>query len=249
MATFSEDVRPARRPTLSPINSLMQPPPTLLHAADPRVPLTPLVVVHGTGGDAAETLAALRPHAERETAAPLVLLAPAFETPYQFLLPDADELLIARLDVLAAEVGRPVRRRALLYGMSGGAQFAHRFAQRHPDRVSACAALAAGAWTSPGGELFGMMSDEGWFERAEWSDPRVAAAGRMPANQGWDRVRWLIGCGTRDNASRVSSARRFHDVLVTGGAAATWVDWDGGHDGVPGDILDTVVRFFNSATA
>ena len=227
----------------------MKPPPILLHASDSQVPLTPLVVVHGTGGDAAQTLESLRPHAEREMSVPLVLVAPAFETPYQFLLPDADQQLIDRLDGLAGELGRPVRRRAMLYGMSGGAQFAHRFAQKYPNRVSACAALAAGAWTSPAGELFGMMSDEGWFERPGWSDPRLPQAGRTPARAGWDGVRWLIGCGTRDNASRVASARRFHDLLTAGGAPAEWVDWDGGHEGVPADVLIRIVRFFDNASA
>ena len=225
----------------------MQPPPVVLHADSTDRPLTPLVVVHGTGGNAAEILNSVLPHAERELLVPVVLVAPAFETPYQFLLPDADEQLISRLDGLAEEVGRPINSQVLIYGMSGGGQFAHRFAEQHPGRVLACAALAAGAWTSPAGKLFGMMSDERWFERPEWSDPRLPIAGQVPAREGWDRVRWLIGCGRRDNASRVASARRFHDLLVAGGASAAWVDWDGGHEAVPAEALDRVMRCFADA--
>jgi hypothetical protein len=58
-----------------------------------------------------------------------------------------------------------------------------------------------------------MMVEENWFERPEWSGPEVLAGRDRAAAAGWERVRWLVGCGAQDHAARQSSARVFHARL------------------------------------
>ena len=198
-------------------------------------PLT-LVAVHGTGGSGRAERDGWARHWAASAARPARLRCPDFGTPYQFLLPHADADLLRALGGLA---DTPLH----LIGFSGGGQFAHRFAQRHPGRVAACCALSAGAWTHPDGTLAGMMVEDGWFGRPGWDDPAVGAAGREPAAGDVRGVRWLIGCGRRDLASRYDSARGYHAALTAAGCRAGWVEWDGGHEGVPDDVAARVIAF------
>ena len=115
--------------------------------ADPERP--PLVCVHGIGRDAQGHLAAFTPWAEQTGTE---VLAPLFDRRryrgYQRLKSSNRTLHpVAALDAILDEaVGA---RPCLLYGFSGGAQFAHRYALVRPERVAGMALAAAGWYTFP----------------------------------------------------------------------------------------------------
>lgn len=131
---------------------------------DPQRP--PLVCVHGIGRDAEGHLAAFTDWAERTGT---MVLAPLFDRRryrgYQRLKSSNRTLHpAAALDAILEEtVGT---RRCLMYGFSGGAQFAHRYALVRPERVAGMALAAAGWYT---------------FPSAVASFPYGLAAGRLPA--------------------------------------------------------------------
>ncbi len=108
-----------------------------------------LVNIHPTDGDGRTMLLTWERYADEIG---LVLVSPTFGPGYHRLAGGEDEILLAILD----EVGKQVslERRVLLFGFSGGAQFAHRFAFRHPERVRGSIVVAAGDYDPPpaGGE-------------------------------------------------------------------------------------------------
>ena len=113
-----------------------------------------LVSVHGVSRNAEEHVELFRPYADRYGA---VLLAPLFEPDdfrdYQRLGrkgkgPRADLALIRVLNEVKARFGWDTSQ-VDLFGFSGGAQFAHRFAFAHPQRVRSIALGAAGWYTMP----------------------------------------------------------------------------------------------------
>lgn len=119
---------------------------------EPRPGAPWLVAVHGISRAPREQVLMLRRQA---AAAGLSLVAPHFDAAqfpsYQRLglkseEPRADLGLIAILDELRALGGGP---QVDLFGFSGGAQFAHRFALVHPDRVRRLGVAAAGWYTLP----------------------------------------------------------------------------------------------------
>lgn len=119
----------------------------------------PLVVsVHGISRNAAEHLTRMRVEAERFGA---VLVAPLFRRQlygkYQQL---EDRCSRARADLALIDIVTDVRSLAgvteasfFLTGFSGGAQFAHRFALYHADRVAACISCSAGWYSFPDHQL------------------------------------------------------------------------------------------------
>ncbi len=132
---------------------------------DPQRP--PLVCVHGISRDALGHLTAFIDWAEQTGTE---LLAPLFDRRryrgYQRLKSSNRTLHpAAALDAILDEtVGvRP----CLLYGFSGGAQFAHRYALVRPQRVAGMALAAAGWYT---------------FPSAAASFPYGLAPGRMPGS-------------------------------------------------------------------
>lgn len=114
---------------------------------DPARP--PLVCVHGISRHARDHLEAFVPWAEHTGTE---LIAPLYDRRryrgYQRLRSSNRRLhAAAALDAILAEtVGD---RPCLLYGFSGGAQFAHRYAMVRPGRVAALALAAAGWYTFP----------------------------------------------------------------------------------------------------
>lgn len=119
-----------------------------------RKDAVPLVVVHGISRNAAEL--ALR-FGEMAQAAGTPVIAPLFEREtfgmYQQVYDAAgampcDEALSDILDDAARRFGFNAARFDL-FGFSGGAQFAHRYAMLHPTRVRHCIAAAAGWYTMP----------------------------------------------------------------------------------------------------
>jgi pimeloyl-ACP methyl ester carboxylesterase len=112
------------------------------------------VTAHGVSRNAVEHATLFLPHAARQG---VVLVAPYFDPAahedYQRLGRKgrghrADQVL----DAIVAEVrqltgARPGRIH--LFGFSGGAQFAHRYAMAHPDRIARAVVTAAGWYTFP----------------------------------------------------------------------------------------------------
>jgi pimeloyl-ACP methyl ester carboxylesterase len=119
--------------------------------SDPAPDAEPLVAVHGILRNAEEQA---RLFARRAASLQRPVIAPLFANDafprYQRAVGSAraDLALLDLLDVLAAEMGLATRRFAL-FGFSGGAQFAHRFAWLYPHRVSRLSVAAAGWYTFP----------------------------------------------------------------------------------------------------
>ena len=185
---------------------------------------TPIVAVHGTGSTGAAMETYVAPFREMLTPDEAFWLFPTFQIPYHFLLPDADEQLISLVD--EAENRGDCAGKMVIIGHSGGAQFAHRFALAHPQRVGAAICLAAGCWTNPNGESYGMMVEENWFDRAPWNTPEISAALTRPANGDIAHIDWIVGCGDADLPARRTSARRFHGDVAS---ASPYLEWNGAH--------------------
>lgn len=128
-------------------------PPGMADASPAQLARLPvLVMVHGISRNAAEQV--LR--ASQSSLAGMAIVAPLFERRamgrYQLLGHGrvgvaADAALLALLDRLR-HIGLDTRR-VNLFGFSGGAQFAHRFALFHPHRVARLCVAAAGWYTMP----------------------------------------------------------------------------------------------------
>ena len=113
-----------------------------------------LVSVHGVSRNAEEHIECLRPLADRYG---VLLVAPVFAADrfrdFQRLGrkgrgPRADLALIRLLNELNLATGWDMSK-VDMFGFSGGAQFAHRFAFTHPQRVRRLALGAAGWYTMP----------------------------------------------------------------------------------------------------
>ncbi len=147
----------------------------LPHKIAPDVP--PLIAVHGIRRGA-RLQAAL--FAERAAAVGQVVIAPIFDKTswlgYQqtFLCGRADLALLDLMLALRRE-GTVTAEQLDLFGFSGGAQFAHRFAMLHPDRVSHLSTASPGWYTFP---------DNATYPYGLWPRPNHADAWsyRMIAN-------------------------------------------------------------------
>ena len=111
----------------------------------PETPLPLFVFVHGTGSSGLPFVETWKKHADAEG---FVLLCPTFKrTSYMHLLDGEDTALLDIIAEVAQEY--PLRDRFFLAGLSGGAQFAHRFAFRHPERLCGAATHSAGSYDLP----------------------------------------------------------------------------------------------------
>ena len=113
-----------------------------------------VVSVHGISRNAEEHAGAF---ASPAAAAGRIVVAPLFAEDrhrrYQMAAGGthgADQALLATLDDVAARTGADVSA-VDLFGFSGGAQFAHRFAMLRPDRMARLALASAGWYTFPDG--------------------------------------------------------------------------------------------------
>ena len=111
-----------------------------------------LVLVHGISRRAIEQVMGFLGEAERLGVA---LLAPLFDKTYgqyQQVIDRhgtrADLALIDMMEFMCREFGFEAQP-THLFGFSGGAQFAHRFAMIHPQRVRSMSVAAAGWYTMP----------------------------------------------------------------------------------------------------
>lgn len=113
-----------------------------------------LVVVHGIAANPAEYAFRMVEAAERRG---LVVIAPLFAKgaygQYQQVIDPRSGVRsdLALLDIVAtvAKTTGANARTINLFGVSGGAQFVHRFAMLHPERVAAAGCAAAGWYTLP----------------------------------------------------------------------------------------------------
>lgn len=202
----------------------------------------PIVFVHGTDATGAMMRAYVEAHVGRCAFPNSVFLFPTFQTPYHFLLPAADAELIALLDH-HRQAGHCAGK-IVLVGFSGGAQFAHRFSLRHPHLVKSAICLATGCWTNPDGVSYGMMVEEKWFAAAPWNDPEIQDALRQKAVDGYQKIRWVIGCGVGDKESRKRSARRFFlDIKANG---AQFFSYSGEHDLPRGEDANALFEVIQS---
>lgn len=119
-----------------------------------RKDAVPLVVVHGISRNAAELALRFGELAQIEG---VPVIAPLFERGtfgmYQQVRDPSgsvpcDEALSDILTDASSRFGFDVSQ-VDLFGFSGGAQFAHRYAMLHPARVRTCIAAAAGWYTMP----------------------------------------------------------------------------------------------------
>lgn len=120
-------------------------------AISPDAPV--LVIVHGIARNAVEYIFRLKRAAD---AAGAIVVAPLFTRSrygqYQQVVSPSGVRSDEALDDILAEVAATTgasRGRFHLAGVSGGAQFAHRYALLHPERVASLSLVAAGWYTMP----------------------------------------------------------------------------------------------------
>ncbi len=240
---------------------------TLYAPGGPLVPRTPLLVLHGIGGNGPGMASLLQQFAMAEG---WVIIAPtisygdwrdpnALTGEELSLIPQLAKLL----DSVPVETGVPLARRALLFGFSRGAQEALRFTLLYPERVEGVAAFSAGTYTLPvatvqgsGGTVlpapfpFGIAGLEQRLGHP--IDPSRLAG-----------VRFLIGVGEGDNVpadvprqwdsyvgtSRLERAQRFTDALRRLGCRAEMAVIPGVKHELTGATLQRVTAFLEQVDA
>lgn len=128
-----------------------------------------------------------------------IIVGPTYDSNgYQYLDAGADDQTLDLIAALREEF--ELHEKIFVAGFSGGAQFSHRFAMRHPDLVVGCAAHSAGTWGS------------GDYDPHE---PNPEATG----------VLFVISCGEEDTTKmaedvpfdRLAWAQRYARLLEEGG--------------------------------
>ena len=189
-----------------------------------------IVTVHGGGGNGRTHFLAEGVREEvRETGFGAIVVSPDFgnDDPDGTRFPSLrdGEYLLVILDEVAEQYR--VHPKVFITGFSRGAQFTHRFAYAHPDRVAAAAPCASGTWTTPEGHLLiegvGEVADPRSFlsepsnvekapERlASLFTDRVASAAGLPAAANANAVPFLVMCGSLD--TRFEIAQRYAELL------------------------------------
>lgn len=208
---------------------------------DPGKTYWSLVVVHGGGGNGRqefpnEKIARMAGESDLDA----IVISPSFSN---------DDINANRFPSLGEgefldEVLNDVRKhyamrpKMLLTGYSRGAQFAHRYALAHPDRVAAVAPLASGTWTTPDGRLLveeiGEVRNAREFLRdttnasrvparlRDLFSARIAAVAESRAAPGAREIPFLVMCGTLD--PRLTIAQEFARSLQSLGYQVA-VDW------------------------
>jgi poly(3-hydroxybutyrate) depolymerase len=201
-----------------------------VYTPDPLVAETvyQLVVgVHGAGGKG-NGAAGLKDWAKRGD---VIVIGPSFvskgERPYQSGEGDHADKLIDLFNDLKKD--HKLRDKMFLHGFSGGAQFVHRFAMRHPELVCGVSAHSGGTWST---DNHGQISN---------------SARKIP---------FAISCGEKDTAksfpgspfTRIEWFGRFRDEIERKRfphIAAAWPEV--GHSISPG-AMDLAKQCFQLAT-
>jgi pimeloyl-ACP methyl ester carboxylesterase len=184
---------------------------------DPDSTYWPLVFVHGGGGNARTNpkAIAMRRVAD-EMNLSVILIIPEFITIDKQVsrFPSIGEGAFLEAVLGNARTEFNLHEKILLTGYSMGGQFSHRFALTHPSMVKACAAFAAGTWSTADGRLLieglGEVKDPKAFlsDRNNASkvpgrlhdifDARTAQVAGLSPSEGAQEVPFLIMCGTLD---------------------------------------------------
>ncbi|MGF1639987.1 MAG: alpha/beta fold hydrolase [Rhodospirillales bacterium] len=197
----------------------------LPHIANPDA--TPLVAVHGIRRCARLQAAAF---AARAAALGRPVIAPLFDSQrwsgYQRVVERrrADLALLALMETLRVERIWGARRFDL-FGHSGGAQFAHRFAMLYPHLIGRLSVCAAGWWTFPDRAPFplGLGADDRaggrWGPRIEATLPaflslEMAVAVGDDDDVADDATRRGIELDRQQGADRKTRAIRWVDALT-----------------------------------
>jgi len=157
----------------------------------------------------------------------VMVLGPRFSKTYQNADKEDQDLLIGLFKSLQKEY--KIHPTMFLYGFSGGAQFAHRFAMKQPDYVCGVSSHSGGSW---GTDQYGKIND---------------AAKHIP---------FAISCGEKDTGKAWAGApygrldwfKRFRDIIAEKGffyRAATWPN--AGHGADPG-VHEMTEECFQLAT-
>jgi pimeloyl-ACP methyl ester carboxylesterase len=193
---------------------------------DPRAPL--LVSVHGISGNAREHVELFCRRAEEQG---VIVIAPVFAGPrfHGFQRPRSRSGRAANflLEVVAQVRARHrlAPGRFSLFGFSGGAQFAHRFALLHPRRIRSLIVCSAGWYTFPDPELrypFGLDPGPGARVHFRLDDflrvPVRVAVGALDVRQDHALNASPELCRLQGD-NRVERARRWADALRRAGRA------------------------------
>ncbi|MEE9404305.1 MAG: hypothetical protein V3V20_05400 [Algisphaera sp.] len=219
---------------------------------DPRY--VPLVLVHDRDSDGNVMMERLRSLAWQYLDFNALLVCPSFTGHYGFLQSkdfgaNSDQLL---LDALAQQTDVPqITDRFLVYGFGDGAQFAHRFAMKHPRRVAGCAALSGASWTDPSGLCTGQMVVDGAFDTPPYNTPSVHTARdtKCSSPASLPGVVWMIGCANDDTDESTRSATQLQVDLAQAGCRVDYLDWDGAPNQASPHLTMNVMHFFNEVVA
>lgn len=145
----------------------------------------------------------------------VIVVGPSFPNQgYQFLEQKSDQQLI---DLFAALKKRfKLHPRLFVAGFSGGAQYSHRFAIRHPELVAGCAAHSGGSWAIG--------------RKARMWDREVDL---MSLSDGARHLPMVISCGEAD--PRIRQTKLFEGMALAKGYSLVARYWPKvGHDESPG---------------
>lgn len=188
----------------------------------PRPGARPLVAVHGIARGAE---AQARAFAARAAALGRPVVAPLFDEQrwqgYQRTVAPrrADLALLGLMQDLAVE-GLIEHRTFDLFGFSGGAQFAHRFAMLYPNRLRRLSVCAAGWWTMPEPAPFPYGFGGAWGGKLEAGISRflsleIAVSVGALDNRPDPAMRSTAALDLRQGTDRLSRARAWTEALVT----------------------------------
>jgi pimeloyl-ACP methyl ester carboxylesterase len=164
-----------------------------------------------------------------------------------------DESLVALADQVMAQSRFRIAPTIDVIGFSRGAQSAHRFVLRHPERIAALATFSAGTYTMPtssqpypfGVGDFALWNHQNPFDPAAFGRVRVlVGVGSADANPA-DVVRdWDAVGGT----TRLERATRFAQDLQELGLPSRFASYPGvGHTFVPAMRADAVAWFLGGS--
>ncbi|MCH7227392.1 alpha/beta hydrolase [Haloferula sp. A504] len=145
-----------------------------------------VVDAHGVGGPSAKNGNKLLGYGYVPTDK-VIVLVPKFEEGYHMADDAACKELITRFEWIKER--HKVHDKMFLHGFSGGAQFVHRFAFKHPELVVGVSAHSAGSWSGVEGwgEINDKAKDIPFFLTCGDNDRQKAFNGTAP----YSRIEWM----------------------------------------------------------